>query len=181
MATLILELSLTRIFSVVFYYHFAFLAISVALFGLGVGGVLSYVVAPVGARVFRRLGFLAVLVSAVTVISLSVILTRSELSNATLAVIYFTSALPFMLAGIIVSLVISETMVKVDRVYFFDLIGAAAGCLLLVPFLNVVGGPEHRYHCLGGIRRFFGDLVQSRRDHRGGAWRELRWRFYSSH
>ena len=42
MATLILELSLTRIFSVVFYYHFAFLAISIALFGLGVGGVLSY-------------------------------------------------------------------------------------------------------------------------------------------
>jgi len=32
MATLILELSLTRIFSVVFYYHFAFLAISIALF-----------------------------------------------------------------------------------------------------------------------------------------------------
>ena len=39
------ELSLTRIFSVVFYYHMAFLAISIALFGLGVGGVFSYVVA----------------------------------------------------------------------------------------------------------------------------------------
>lgn len=142
MATLILELSLTRIFSVVFYYHFAFLAISIALFGLGAGGVLSYVVAPAGARVFRRLGFLAVLVSAVTVISLSVILTRSDLSNWTLALIYFTSALPFLLAGIIVSLVISETIARVDRVYFFDLIGAAAGCLLLVPFLNVVGGPN---------------------------------------
>ena len=35
LATLLLELSLTRIFSVVFYYHFAFLAISIALFGLG--------------------------------------------------------------------------------------------------------------------------------------------------
>ena len=45
MATLLLELSLTRIFSVVFYYHFAFLAISIALFGLGAGGVFSYVVA----------------------------------------------------------------------------------------------------------------------------------------
>ena len=44
LATLLLELSLTRIFSVVFYYHFAFLAISIALFGLGVGGVLSYLV-----------------------------------------------------------------------------------------------------------------------------------------
>ncbi|HYP07178.1 MAG TPA: hypothetical protein VER03_13180, partial [Bryobacteraceae bacterium] len=70
MATLILELSLTRIFSVVFYYHFAFLAISIALFGLGVGGVLSYVIAPKGTNVYRRLGFVAVLVSVVTVISL---------------------------------------------------------------------------------------------------------------
>ena len=35
MATLLMELALTRIFSVVFYYHFAFLAISIALFGLG--------------------------------------------------------------------------------------------------------------------------------------------------
>ena len=35
MGLLILELSLTRIFSVVFFYHFGFLAISIALFGLG--------------------------------------------------------------------------------------------------------------------------------------------------
>src|SRR5688572_4988102 len=142
MATLMLELSLTRIFSVVFYYHFAFLAISIALFGLGAGGVLSYVIAPKGTNVYRRLGFLAVLVSAVTVISLVVVLTRSELTNFTLAGIYFTSAAPFLLAGSIVSLAINETIERVDRVYFFDLMGAAAGCLLLVPFLNVVGGPN---------------------------------------
>jgi hypothetical protein len=37
LATLILELSLTRIFPVVFFYHFAVLAISVALFGIGLG------------------------------------------------------------------------------------------------------------------------------------------------
>ena len=142
MATLVLELSLTRIFSVVFYYHFAFLAISIALFGLGAGGVFSYVVGPKGINIYRRLGFLAVAVSVVTVISLWIILTRSELTNATLALIYFTSALPFLLAGIIVSLAISETIARVDKVYFFDLMGAAAGCLLLVPFLNVIGGPN---------------------------------------
>ena len=45
LATLLLELALTRIFSVVYFYHFAFLAISIALFGLGAGGVFSYVVA----------------------------------------------------------------------------------------------------------------------------------------
>ena len=33
------ELSLTRIFSVTMYYHFAFMAISIALFGLSASGV----------------------------------------------------------------------------------------------------------------------------------------------
>src|SRR5271168_25971 len=63
LANLVLELSLTRIFSVVFYYHFAFLAISVALFGLGVGGVLSYVIAPDGG-IYKKLGIVS-LVNAV--------------------------------------------------------------------------------------------------------------------
>ncbi|MBC7924287.1 MAG: hypothetical protein H7039_01385 [Bryobacteraceae bacterium] len=142
LATLILELSLTRIFSVVFYYHFAFLAISIALFGLGVGGVLSYVVAGPGVPVYRRLGMLAASVGVVTVISLIFLLTRGEPDNFVLAAIYFVSALPFVLAGMVVSLAISENIERVDRVYFFDLLGAAGGCLVLVPFLNTFGGPN---------------------------------------
>src|SRR6476660_1951038 len=42
-AALLLELSLTRLFSVVLFYHFAFLAISIALLGLGAGGVFAYI------------------------------------------------------------------------------------------------------------------------------------------
>src|SRR3954469_10768959 len=45
-ASLLLELGLTRLFSVVLFYHFAFLAISVALLGLGAGGVFAYVRKP---------------------------------------------------------------------------------------------------------------------------------------
>src|ERR1017187_4182611 len=41
-AALLLELGLTRLFSVVLFYHFAFLAISIALLGLGAGGVFAY-------------------------------------------------------------------------------------------------------------------------------------------
>src|SRR5881392_2809473 len=41
-AALLLELALTRLFSVVLFYHFAFLAISVALLGLGAGGVFAH-------------------------------------------------------------------------------------------------------------------------------------------
>src|SRR5438552_1826855 len=42
-ALLTTELALTRIFSVVMYYHFAFLAISIALFGVSASGVFVYV------------------------------------------------------------------------------------------------------------------------------------------
>src|SRR5690349_25064974 len=43
-AILMIELALTRICSVTMYYHFAFLAISIALFGLSASGVLIYVI-----------------------------------------------------------------------------------------------------------------------------------------
>ena len=63
-AALLLELSLTRLFSVVLFYHFAFLAISIALLGLGAGGVFAYLLKsrqdwharPSGSPVHRQLG-----------------------------------------------------------------------------------------------------------------------------
>ncbi len=143
LATLLLELSLTRIFSVVFYYHFAFLAISIALFGLGAGGVFSYAVAAWSGGLYKKLGALAAANGVLVLLALVFILTRKgEPGYGTLALVYFSSALPFFVAGTVVSLVISETIERVDRVYFFDLVGAAAGCFLLIPLLNLTGGPN---------------------------------------
>src|ERR1044071_5312230 len=42
-AVLMVELALTRIFSVTMYYHFAFLAVSIAMFGLSASSVFVYV------------------------------------------------------------------------------------------------------------------------------------------
>lgn len=143
LATLLLELSLTRIFSVVFYYHLAFLAISIALFGLGIGGVFSYVVAGWKAPLYTRLGRLSVANTFCVLLALVVILVQgNNLTNWNLALIYFTTALPFFVSGTIVSLAISETIERVNRVYFFDLLGAAAGCLVLLPLLELLGGPS---------------------------------------
>ncbi len=143
LATLLLELSLTRIFSVIFYYHFAFLAISIALFGLGAGGVLSYVVAERPGDLFGKLGWLAGATSMTVLGSLTFLLgAGGEMNNWMLAAVYLVSALPFLFAGATVSLVLAETMERVGRVYFFDLLGAAGGCLLLVPLLNTFGGPN---------------------------------------
>lgn len=143
LATLILELSLTRIFSVVFYYHFAFLAISIALFGLGAGGVFSYVVSARRGSTWQKLGAMAFANAIVIVLALWFLMSRTgNPGNTTLALVYFASACPFFLAGAIVSLAISETIERVDKVYFFDLLGASAGCLALIPALNLFGGPN---------------------------------------
>lgn len=143
LATLLLELSLTRIFSVVFYYHFAFLAISIALFGLGVGGVLSYLVASWPGSLFRKLGRVSLINSMLVLAAVLFVLTRgADVSAFELGVIYFVTALPFLGSGIIVSLVVSEGIERVDRLYFFDLLGAAGGCLALVLLLNTFGGPN---------------------------------------
>ncbi|HYM13546.1 MAG TPA: hypothetical protein VEU62_22590, partial [Bryobacterales bacterium] len=149
-ATLLLELSLTRIFSVVLFYHFAFMAISLALFGLGAGAVCSYYC---GASrrppaLWSLLGYLSTVNMGVTVGALLIVLHQPvsiavNSSNAErLAVIYFASSAPFFLAGIVMSLAIAETIERVDRVYFWDLLGAGAGCLLLVPLLDLAGGPN---------------------------------------
>ena len=143
LATLVLELALTRIFSVVFYHYFAFLAISIALFGLGAGGLFSYAIAGRSARFFNKLGTLAAFNSICVVASLAFVLTRrGEPEGGTLALVYLMSALPFFLSGIIIATVIAETVERVDKVYFFDLIGAAAGGLMIVPLLDYVGGPS---------------------------------------
>ena len=143
LATLLLELALTRVFSVVYFYHFAFLAISIALFGLGAGGVFSYVVASWRWPLFAKTGMLAAANALAIVLCSFFLLTRTgNLDTAGLLAAYFAAAIPFVLSGAILSLVIADTIRSVSRVYFFDLTGAAAGCLALVPLLNWVGGPN---------------------------------------
>ncbi len=143
LSTLLFELSLTRIFSVVFYYHFAFLAISIALFGLGVGGVLSYVVAGWRAPLPYKLGGLSLANTCLIAIALAVILAQgNRISPWDYVLIYFTTSLPFIASGTILSLAVSETIERVNRVYFFDLLGAACGCMLLWPLLELLDGPS---------------------------------------
>ena len=142
LATLLVELTLTRIFSVVFYYHFAFLAISIAMFGLGVGGVISYLLANRG-KLFARLGLLSSLNALIVVGSVGFLLSRpAEIDAWQLAAVYLASALPFVISGIVLSLAISEGIERVHSLYFFDLFGAALGCLLFLGLLQWLGGPN---------------------------------------
>src|SRR6266568_4214713 len=71
-SALLLELALTRLFSVVLFYHFAFLAISIALLGLGAGGVFAHLWKQrLNALETRRIAMLS---SAMTAILIPVVL-----------------------------------------------------------------------------------------------------------
>jgi len=148
-ALLMTELALTRIFSVTMYYHFAFLAISIALFGLSASGVYVYLARrllsrwPVGAV----LAVHALIYAVVATVSLAVLLRlrvglNYSLHNLVLMLaIYALAALPFFAGGSVLSLAISRLSARINLVYAADLGGAALGCLLLLPLLNHLGAP----------------------------------------
>jgi hypothetical protein len=149
-ATLLMtELALTRIFSVVMYYHFAFLAISIALFGLSASGVFAYVARR---RLAERetaalLSTASLVYAACTVVSLFVLvrirvgLNYSPTNLALMLAIYALAALPFFTGGFVITMAISRLTPRINVVYAADLIGAASGCVVLIPLLNRLGAP----------------------------------------
>jgi len=144
-----IELALTRIFSVTMYYHFAFLAISIALFGLSASGV--YVFVARKALAPRSSGSLltvhALFFAAATLIALAALvrirvgLNYSHANLVKMIAIYGLAALPFFSGGAVISIAISRFSRRVNVVYGADLIGAAVGCLLLLPLMNRFGAP----------------------------------------
>lgn len=148
--TLVLELSLTRLFSVILFYHFAFLAISIALLGLGAGGVFAYLQRERLARFSTRaLGAACSTASAIAIVFvLEIVLhvpVSLDLSGANfirLTVIYLVSAVPFFLTGLLCSAVYSREKTRIPLVYAADLGGGALACLALVPLLDVLGAPN---------------------------------------
>src|SRR5262249_6072395 len=49
---------------------------------------------------------------------------------------------PFFLGGMCLSLAMTHLSQEISRVYFFDLVGAGLGCLLVIPLLHWLGGPS---------------------------------------
>jgi len=146
---LMIELALTRIFSVVMYYHFAFLAISIALFGLSASGVFAYLART---RLERRdltslLSAASLVYAATTIVALFFLvrlrvgLNYSRENLLLMLTIYALAALPFFTGGLVITLAIARQSSRINMVYAADLTGAAAGCLILIPLLNRLGAP----------------------------------------
>jgi len=151
-ASLLLELALTRLFSVILFYHFAFLAISIALLGLGAGGVVAYLernrlaqwdTRMLGSRLAAANAVLLLVVLEVDLhapVSVAFDLTPEVMLR--LALMYIVSALPFFCTGLLFSVVFARETRGITELYAADLTGGALACLAIVPLLNFVGGPN---------------------------------------
>ncbi len=155
MGALALEVVLTRIFSVTMWYHFAFLAISIALMGSATAGVFIYffprLSKPDMAQkwIGRAAVALAIAVPAVFLIYLRIPF-RPVLMNRDgafsfeqigwLALIYILLAIPFFLSGSVLALTLAGWPNDAGKVYAADLIGAAIGCLVSIAALSQLGG-----------------------------------------
>jgi len=149
-AALLLELALTRLFSVVLFYHFAFLAISIALLGLGSGGVFAYLGKSWLGRFQTRslLSWLCIGNAFIVPVVLEIVLhvpVSLSLSSANffrLTAIYLAAAVPFFITGLEFSILFARESRHISRLYGADLIGGALACLAVVPLLNWLGGPN---------------------------------------
>lgn len=145
--TLLLELACTRLFSVVLFYHFAFLAIGVALLGLGAGGVFAYLKREWLARwstptVAARICVLNVvaIVAALSVILRTPVSPELSLGNfGNLTAVYVATGVPFFFTGLLLSIVFARESGRITQLYGADLTGGALACLAVVPVLNWVG------------------------------------------
>ncbi len=155
LSALTYELVLTRIASVVMFYHFAFLAVSLALLGMSVAGVYIYLraerfpknKAAHQAFLFCLLFSLSLPLALVAVVNIPPDMELSLHSATTLQGFRFlltvsAMALPFFFSGLCISLVLTHFGHAASRVYFADLIGASLGCILIVPVMNLLGGVQ---------------------------------------
>jgi hypothetical protein len=132
-----LQVLLTRVFSLLFQYHFVFLVVSLALLGLGLGAALAY-----AARQKGWAGFESVWASSVALAATLLLCTlvfAGLTASSQLPIAFALSLIPFGLLGWINAQVYAEYPTKSNVIYGVDLMGAALGVALSLALLAWVG------------------------------------------
>ena len=140
---LALQVLLTRLFAAVLFYHFGFLAISLALVGTGAGGLIVYVRprwferVPVGVTLARLAAAFALLL---VVVPLALVRVDYSFGGhvtwsfaGRLGLACLLAAIPFTAGGLTIALAIRAYTRAVPRVYGADLLGAGVGAIAVVP------------------------------------------------
>lgn len=151
-ATLLLELTLTRIFEVVLWDHMAYLIVSSAIFGFGLSGVFI-MLWPMPRLASEKLlavfaaGFAAsvlLLIPAFKLIPANFDDLPDHPIRQMLAfgILYIFMLAPFFCSGLVVSTIVTRYAPQVHRLYFWDLFGAGIGCLGIFLLPTLLGGAE---------------------------------------
>lgn len=150
MATLMLEILLTRITSVSAWYHLAFFVISLGMLGMTAGAVLVFVFPKLFTpdRVAARLAQSALGFAVATPLCIGMALAM-PLAPVTDLMTFMALlgtggvlALPFILAGTTLALALTRAGLPPNIAYGFDLVGAALGCVAIIPLLDVIDAPS---------------------------------------
>jgi SAM-dependent methyltransferase len=136
---LILEVGLTRIYSASIWYHFAFVAISVALLGWGLGGFTVHLLKKVRPMTMNAAALTTLLYAGAVPLCLW-LLVRYPFEMDRLPLYFLAPLAPFFLAGMALSIVFDIHRAVAGTLYFYDLVGAALGAVLVTLLLHVFGG-----------------------------------------
>jgi hypothetical protein len=144
------EILLTRIFSISMWYHYAFIAISVGMFGMTVGAIFVYLKPDyfTDERVKYHLTLYS-LIFAITIFFCSLIYMsipfvmedRSIVALFSIVLSYVVISVPFFFGGVCVCLALTKFPGKVGKLYGVDLAGAALGCIIIIFVLKITDGP----------------------------------------
>lgn len=140
LATLALEISLIRFFSISQGYHFAFMIVSIALFGIAASGTFLTI-----KKINNPLFFSSVLFSLSVLVGFFI--TNNIIFDPFQAILnfehvfilliyYIFLGLPFFFFGIIVAYSFSRFQKKAGKVYFYNLFGSAIGALASLFFIS---------------------------------------------
>ncbi len=151
LATLLLELSLTRVLSVALWYHFGFLVISTALLGFGTSGVVLAVWRNLRESVAleKALAVLAMLFGISTIVCFWLMqripfdpfsLFSDWRQFVFMPLYYILISAPFFCSGLALALLFTRGGSKINALYAFDLFGAGIGCAALAIVMPVFGG-----------------------------------------
>lgn len=126
------EILITRLFSTMLFQHLVFFTISLAILGIGIGGFIVY-----KSKIKISYEKLSLLLG---LSYIGIIITIYKLPYIGIAILYaLVSSIPFVIGGMILSLVFLKNKGISNKLYFADLLGSTLGSILIIPLMNNFG------------------------------------------
>jgi len=131
------EVVLTHLYSEIFQYHFAFLAVSTAILGLGLGAAVSFRLPKIQeSHLSAWLSQGAAIISILLPLMVIVFIITGFIPGYILQITI--GAVPFLFVGLITSILFNSFYAKAAWLYALDLTGAALGLFGVLGLLNIL-------------------------------------------